>query len=367
MKRKFDLENETSCESNDSKNKITKRQKLNHFDLDLDLDHDHDFDRNFFDSNIYHSPLLQELKITKQNIDMSIAKETKFVLTNIVESEDESEAEDDSNESFTYEYADLPIEYQFKRQDRIINEKCLQNVVIHVIDWNSINLKHRNDFWQNYKLAEMELKRLGIDPYTLDMYDLVKEREYSLNVFRLTEVSNDDQHWLQQDAKNLLEQIKPGDIVDTKTGNRGDGMYFFNGSEFFESVGEYGYFWPTAVWSRIETHGMSAFPTSACSYFLIERGSRVAYRFGGSGKWKIHKWIVASGDVAKISQTLNDASHSSIPYPICELISKYFCKPKGYDVGNHDIGISDPRISLNNRDDEIIVNGVLYNATTINE
>lgn len=113
--------------------------------------------------------------------------------------------------------------------------------------------------------------------------------------------------------KKILEKIQEGDLINTDQ-YRGFGVYYFDGSKLWPSLGEYGYFMPTQAWKFVEKHGPKYFEYCGCELFLIPRGSEVSFKCGAKPEKQV-QWIMMEEDAHLIQDFLIE--------PLCDIIGEY--------------------------------------------
>jgi len=65
-----------------------------------------------------------------------------------------------------------------------------------------------------------------------------------------------------------LDKLKEGDLVDT-SGYRGQGLWYFDGTRFHKSIGEYGYFLRSIAFTKVQQYGLPFFEHCGAAFVLI--------------------------------------------------------------------------------------------------
>lgn len=81
-------------------------------------------------------------------------------------------------------------------------------------------------------------------------------------------------------TSEIYQKLKMGDLIDTEQ-YRGKGLLYYDGENFWKTVGEYGYFLPEVAWAMVEEKGIEFFaqPENSCGveFILIPVDRKIQY------------------------------------------------------------------------------------------
>ena len=74
-------------------------------------------------------------------------------------------------------------------------------------------------------------------------------------------------------------ELKEGDLLDIE-GYRGQGLYYYDGSQLIKTLGTYGYFLPSEAWKFVELNGVEFYEGCGAEYVLFPKDAKVSVSSG---------------------------------------------------------------------------------------